>query len=46
MLAHQGSIRVESALNRGCTFLLTLPVANRTAAVDPAAETNGIPQPV
>jgi two-component system phosphate regulon sensor histidine kinase PhoR len=27
MLAHSGSIRVESALNRGCTFLMLLPVA-------------------
>lgn len=26
MLAHNGSIRAESILNRGCTFLITLPV--------------------
>jgi two-component system phosphate regulon sensor histidine kinase PhoR len=26
MLAHNGSIRAESVLNRGCTFLMTVPV--------------------
>jgi len=28
MLAHKGNIRAESILNRGCTFLLTLPPAD------------------
>jgi two-component system, OmpR family, phosphate regulon sensor histidine kinase PhoR len=28
MLAHKGNIRAESVLNRGCTFLLTLPPAD------------------
>jgi len=28
MLAHKGNIRAESMLNRGCTFLMTLPAAD------------------
>jgi two-component system phosphate regulon sensor histidine kinase PhoR len=48
MLAHKGNIRVESALNRGCTFLMTLPVASlqRPAAEETDSSQSGTVQTV
>ena len=42
MLAHHGNIRVESALNRGCTFLLTLPVAVDSFSANETGQDMGI----
>jgi signal transduction histidine kinase len=45
--AHQGRIRVESAVGQGTTFTLKLPLAKPSAASEPAAaRTNGQPQKV
>jgi two-component system phosphate regulon sensor histidine kinase PhoR len=47
MLAHGGNIRVESALNRGCTFLMTLPAtAPQGTAEETDASQPGLPQQV
>jgi two-component system phosphate regulon sensor histidine kinase PhoR len=45
MLAHNGSIRAESILNRGCTFLMTLPVDEAHPLPDEEGDTGAAESP-